>query len=156
CRARLRVGELLPVEWCAALPHWQQRAPARDRGSARQPPNTVRHDSGFVECRAANGRATRAWRVARARTVALPSTMIRSRDGIVLPLVLMVLLVVELLAAGTLTLAYLQHSLARERLLALRAQLAARSGTADLAGHWSRGQYQSVTPGTRVRTVSDT
>jgi hypothetical protein len=75
--------------------------------------------------------------------------MRRRRPGIVLPIVLLVLLVVELLAAGALALACLQHSLARERVGSLRAQLAARSGTADLIAHWDAGQYQTFAPGAR-------
>jgi hypothetical protein len=75
--------------------------------------------------------------------------MRRSRSGVVLPIVLMALLIVEILAAGTLALAHMQHSLVRERINALRAQVAAHSGAAELSGHWTDSLYQTVPPGTR-------
>jgi hypothetical protein len=78
-----------------------------------------------------------------------------SRSGVVLPIVLLALLIVEILAAGTFALAHMQHSLARERVNALRAQVAARSGAAELASHWSGGFYQTVTPGTGSVVLSD-
>jgi hypothetical protein len=77
-----------------------------------------------------------------------------TRRGVVLPIVLLALLVLEILAAGTLALAHLEQSLARERTNALRAQVAARSAASELASRWNETRYQTMAPGTRTQVLS--
>ncbi|HSL69842.1 MAG TPA: hypothetical protein VK864_06340, partial [Longimicrobiales bacterium] len=78
----------------------------------------------------------------------------RARAGVVLPVVILVLLVIELLAVGALALASLQHRLATDRVLAVRAQLAARAGATNAAWRMSTSRYQALAPGRRTADTS--